>query len=46
MKNYYKRKEYLEAAFIVWWSKSILGLPKYKYAWWNTRLKLIKEGEI
>lgn len=46
MKAYYKRKEYWEAAIIVWWRKVILKLPKYKYGWWESRLQLIKEGEI
>jgi hypothetical protein len=46
MNKYYTRKEYWEAALIVWWRKSILSLPKYKYAWWNSRLLLIKKGEI
>jgi hypothetical protein len=35
-----------KAAFIIWWKKSILGLPEYKYAWWNSRLQLIKQGKI
>jgi len=38
-------KKYLEALIIVRFHQ-LLGTPIYLYAWWKSRLYLIKKGEI
>ncbi len=43
--RYYFRLKYWESLF-EWKIREYSGAPEYLYAWWRTRTKMIKKGQI
>lgn len=43
--KYYMKREYWKA-FLIWKLSELIGFPVYTYAWWRTRCRMIKNGEI